>query len=195
MISQKEFDDTIKEFNRLENRGSYYPMFLRMIEKNLKTEAFLFILSTWNFAVFRYAMKEFDLNNFEELVKSLDPLFERFNDQNIRDIKLDDYKGEINEIFDKLAEIKGIQFTGASKLMHLTRSNVFIMWDGYIRKACGLKKGDSNDYYEFLKKMQEEFKHIKNNSDRTLAKTIDEYNYIKYTIPALQKIRDKKKKS
>ena len=94
-------------------------MFLNMIEKGFETEAFLFILSTWNFATFRYAMKEFDLNNFQKTVKELKPYFNKFKDKSIETINLQNYKTETKYIFDTLAKIKGIQFTGASKLMHL----------------------------------------------------------------------------
>ena len=58
MINKEEFNENLKKFDELENRGSYYPMFLNMIKKGFETEAFLFILSTWNFATFRYAMKD-----------------------------------------------------------------------------------------------------------------------------------------
>ncbi len=66
------------------------------------------------------------------------------------------------------------------------------MWDGYIRKAWDFKKGDSEDYFNFLIKMQDEFKHIKKVEEKTLTKCIDEYNYVKFTLPALQKNRNKK---
>ncbi len=53
MMTQEEFDQHLKKFNELEKRGTFYPMFLNMIDKRFETEVFLFILSTWNFAVFR----------------------------------------------------------------------------------------------------------------------------------------------
>ena len=192
MISEEEFEENLKKFDRLENRGSYYPMFLNMIEKGFETEAFLFILSTWNFATFRYAMKDFDLNGFKQVVKGLKPYFEKFNGESIKDINFEPYEKEIKHIFDTLSKIKGIQFTGASKLMHLTIPEVFVMWDAYIRKAWGFKKGDSEDYFNFLKKMQQEFKDFSHKEERTLAKSIDEYNYVKFTLPALEKQRKKK---
>lgn len=167
-------------------------MFLNMIKKGFETEAFLFILSTWNFAVFRYAMKNFDLNNFKEIVKNLKPSFNKFKEHSIKEINLDKYEKEIKYIFNTLSKIKGIQYTGASKLMHLTIPEVFVMWDGYIRKALGFKIGKSEDYFNFLKKMQKEFKEINKGKERTLAKCIDEYNYVKYTLPALEKNRKKK---
>lgn len=192
MVNQEEFNDLLEKFDQLENRGSYYPMFLNMIEKGFETEAFLFILSTWNFATFRYAMKDFDLNSFKEVVMELKPYFNKFKDQSLEKINFDEFEEEILHIFNKLSKIKGIQFTGASKLMHLTVPNVFVMWDAYIRKAYGLKKGDGVDYFNFLKKMQWEFGDINKEKDQTLAKCIDEYNYVKYTLPALEKNRSKK---
>ena len=193
MITQKEFDQYLIEFDKLEKRGTFYPMFLNMIEKGFETEAFLFILSTWNFAAFRYAMKDFDLKNFQKIVNGLKPYFNKFKDKSIETINLDDYKKDITYLFDILSEIKGVQFTGSSKLMHLTIPDVFVMWDGYIRTAGGFKKGNSEDYFNFLKKMQQEFRDIQKRSGRTLAKCIDEYNYVKFTLPALEKNRNKKK--
>ena len=119
MITQEEFNQNLKDFDKLEKRGTFYPMFLNMIEKGFETEAFLFILSTQNFATFRYAMKEFDLNNFQKTVKELKPYFNKFKDKSIETINFQNYKTETKYIFDTLAKIKGIQFTGASKLMHL----------------------------------------------------------------------------
>ncbi|MBU0894568.1 MAG: hypothetical protein KKF48_02940 [Nanoarchaeota archaeon] len=192
MINKNDFEENLKRFDELENRGSYYPMFLNMIEKGFETEAFLFILSTWNFATFRYAMKDFDLKEFKQVVKNLKPYFKKFDGKSIREIDLDFYKKEIKHIFDTLSKIKGIQYTGASKLMHLTIPEVFIMWDAYIRKAWGFKTGDSEDYFNFLKKMRQEFKDFSHKEERTLAKCIDEYNYVKYTLPALENQRKKK---
>ena len=193
MISQEEFNNNLEKFDKLENRGNYYPMFLNLIEKGFETEAFLFILSTWNFATFRYAMKEFDLNNFKEIVKKLKPYFEKFKKESIETINFDNYEKDIKYIFGELSKIKGIQYTGASKLMHLTIPEVFVMWDAYIRKAWGFIKGESEDYFNFLKKMKQEFKDIKKQKEGTFAKCIDEYNYVKFTLPALEKNRNKKK--
>ncbi len=192
MITQNEFNKNLKKFDKLEKRGTFYSMFLNMIDKGFETEAFLFILSTWNFATFRYAMKEFDLNKFQNTVKELKPYFNKFKGKSIETINFKEYEKEVKHIFDNLAKIKGIQFTGASKLMHLTVPNVFVMWDGYIRKAYGFKDGTSHDYFDFLKKMQVEFKHIKRRQGRTLTKSLDEYNYVKFTLPALRKKKIKK---
>jgi len=63
------------------------------------------------------------------------------------------------------------------------------------RQAYGYRKGDADDYFDFLKDMQTKFSDYGVSSDRTLAKVIDEHNYKKFTIPALEKARKKRKKN
>lgn len=41
--------------------------------------------------------------------------------------------------------------------------------------------------------MQKEFQGINKEKERTMAKYIDEYNYVRYTLSALEKQRIKKK--
>lgn len=189
-----------QEFNKLQVftdkkvRWGSYPMFLKLMEKDCEIEAFMFILSTWNFARFRYAMRDFDLETFIKEVKKLAPLFQKIQKEDFKSISFDKYSLEIKQIFNVLANIKGIEKTGASKLMHLKLPGVFVMWDGYIRKAYGYNTGNADEYISFLKKMQKMFSKTKIKSDRTLAKLIDEHNYKKFTMPALAKVREKRQK-
>ena len=84
---------------------------------------------------------------------------------------------------------------------------IFVMWDGYIRgnKAkklyTNLIKGSYNlkrysttseGYFDFLKDMQSKFKHIKLKGEKSLAKAIDEFNYMNITVPL--RILEKEKK-
>jgi hypothetical protein len=59
------------------------------------------------------------------------------------------------------------------------------MWDTFIRNYYGFKKGDAEDYLQFLKKMQNLFANVKTDGNRTLAKLIDEHNYITITMNSL----------
>jgi len=110
-------------------------------------------------------------------------------------MNINEYADDIKHIFKTLAGIKGIEVTGAPKLMHLKLPKVFVMWDRYIRKAYGYKKGDADDYVAFLIDMQQQFADSRVDSSRTLAKLIDEHNYTKFTMPELKKARAKRKKS
>lgn len=182
-------------FTEKEVRWDYYPMFLKLMEKGCEIEAFMFILSTWNFARFRYVMREFDLDAFTDTVKKLNYSFQKIQHEDFKTMNFSKYEDEIKHIFKALAGIKGIEATGAPKLMHLKLPKVFVMWDSYIRKAYGYNKGDAEDYIAFLRDMQKRFADSKVDSSRTLAKLIDEYNYKKFTMPELDKARAKRKKS
>ena len=50
-------------------------------------------------------------------------------------IDLSVYGSHITSIFNALSAIKGVEFTGAPKLMHLKNPGLFVMWDDYIRGA------------------------------------------------------------
>ncbi len=181
----------LKIFSKKELRWDLYPMFLNLMKKGFEIEAMLLMLSTWNFARFRYAVRSFNLDRFRKVVKNLEPLFKKFKNQNFKTIDFEKYEADIKKIFKSLSAIKGIEKTGTPKLMHLKAPRVFVMWDYYIRKYYGFKKGDAEDYVLFLKLMQEKFHNGKTQSGRTLAKLIDEHNYKTITMLAL---RNNKKK-
>ncbi len=188
-IGYEELNEECRKFDELEKRGTFYDMAINLINKGFEIEAFFLILATWNFATFRYAMKEFDINSFRDVIqKSCNPIFSRLKDKELETVNFDEVKDEINELYNTLSSIKGIKYTGASKLMHLKNPNLFIMWDGYIKKHYGFRRGTAEDYINFLKKMQQMFANIKwNHPNKTLAKAIDEYNYVKITLPKLTK--------
>jgi len=164
-------------FSKKELRGDFYPMFLNLMKKELEIEAFLLMLSTWNFARFRYALRSFDLDKFKKLVENLEPFFRRLRKTDLRTINFDKYEKDIKKIFRILSSIRGVEKTGTPKLMHLKAPKTFVMWDLSIRNHYGFKKGDANDYFNFLKLMQNKFRNVSILSDRTLAKLIDEHNY------------------
>lgn len=193
MPTQLDFDKIIKKFNKNEERGDLYPVFIQMINNGYGYEACVFMLSTWNFAAFRYVIRKFNFKDFEKTIKKLIPKFKKFESKKIKNADLFLYEHDIKNIFNILYSIGGVKSTGASKLMHLFAPDFFVMWDGYIRKFYKLRKGDANDYFNFLLKMQSEFAKLKFNSKKiTFAKAIDQYNYVKFTLPGLAKVKRKK---
>jgi len=184
----------LKRFTNREIRWDFYPMFLKLKESDFTIEACLLMLSTWNFACFRFAMKEFNLDHFIQTMKEVELLLKEVKIKSFNTINFDIYKTNIKKSFTKLANIKGIQKTGTSKLMHLIAPKVFVMWDTYIRDYYGFKKGDADDYINFLKLMQSEFPKAKSYQGRTVAKLIDEHNYRTITVPALKVLKSKNKK-
>lgn len=93
------------------------------------------------------------------------------------------------------------RWVAASKLLHMINCKFFVMWDNGIADGYGLKLTENAYAYEFLPRMQEEVNAAitsymqsykcdrssaitelqTENSNRTLAKLADEYNFEKYT--------------
>lgn len=191
-------EDIAKEklvtFTDKDLRWDYYPMFLNLMKKGYEIEAYILILATWNSSRFRFVNNKFDLYAFQDQINKIRPFFDKMKHEDFQTIDFDKYSHEIKCVFKVLSEIKGIESTGASKLMHLKLPKIFVMWDRRIRKEYKYMTGDAGEYIKFLKDMQLTFSDNEIKSERTLAKLIDENNYIKITMPALEKEKRKKKK-
>ena len=108
----------------------------------------------------------------------------------------------IGRIFDKVAKSnakKRNEATGASKTLHMINPELFLMWDASIVKGYG---GHFNflPYTDFLRKMQRLANYAISQVEKkccvsrkkaieslkceghTLAKALDEYNYVKFTM-------------
>ena len=120
-------------------------------------------------------------------------------------------KKHIKKIFNPFGDCgkkNRFESTDASKIIHIILPKLFVMWDNSIRNGMWKdrkwkkpKKFKGEEYVAFLLLMRNEAKDIidryreqkhcppkqaiseieKKGSDYTLAKLIDEYNYIKYT--------------
>ena len=180
-MNQTEFEETIAEFQKIEDaRDQLWDRAKVLIEKGFEVEAYILILATWNFARFRYFMKNFDLREFQEVINRVNPIFKKLENTQFEntDFAKNIVATDIKYIYDQLKKIA--EQTGASKIMALKNSKLFVMWDTEIRKIYKIdNKGAADDYIQFLIKMQEYFKAIKW-IDKTppLAKAIDEYNYV-----------------
>jgi len=211
MITKTEFNETIAKFDILEKRGSFYDMAVELINNNFEIEAYLLFLATWNFANFRYAVKDFDINNFKIKIVTLKPYFDKLKKEEFSSTDFNKYEVEIRKIYSTLSSIEGVKYTGASKIMHLKNRKIFVIWDGYIKGNKSrryydrleivksgkwkIKKYDNNadDYLDFLKDMQFLFRNIEfEDKNKTFAKAIDEFNYVNITLP-IQEIEKQEK--
>lgn len=181
----------LKTFSEKALRRDFYPTFVKMMNAGFETEAYLMMLSIWNFARFRYAVKTFKIDHFEKIIQQVRPLFLKLEREDFGSMDLKKYESEIKTIFRKLSAIKGVEKTGASKMMHLRLPKVFVMWDTFIRNHYKYRKGDADDYLNFLIQMQNNFRDIAVPRGRTLAKVIDEHNYRTFTEPALKNFKKK----
>ncbi len=180
MISQSEFKSTISKFEQLEPaRALFYEMGLNLLKAGFEIEAYLLILATWNFAYFRYILTKFDLDAFKNVILSTSPTFEKLKSEDFQKCNLDEIQNGIKSIYAPFKKLVGQ--TGTSKIMHFKHPQLFVMWDTAIRSKYKIPNSASpGDYIRFLKLMKEQFGHINwNSKQKTLAKAIDEYNFVK----------------
>jgi len=181
IVKQSDFEDKIKKFALMEDaRDDLWERARTLLVKGYEIEAYILILATWNFADFRYFLKNFNLKSFENTIKKLSPIFKKLENKSFQEVDFSDKKirKDIKLVYGEFK--KHVRQTGTSKVIALKNPNLFVMWDTGIRKLYHIdNKGSPDDYIEFLKKMKEEFKDIKwQNKNRPLAKVIDEYNYV-----------------
>lgn len=201
-MNLEDFKASIEKFDKIETlRGEIYWRCLNLIDKNLKLgedqvesrlDAYLLLLSSWNVANFRRFINE-DFNNFKKAITFSEKYFSKFDNKDFENIDFEEHRKYIVAIFNKLSSVKGIMYTGASKIMHLRNPKVFLMWDTKIRRKTWytIKGEDGDAYVDFLKKIQNSFsKSFRDidkmllegkNKNKTITKAIDEYNYITIT--------------
>jgi len=195
MISQKEFEKKCSEFNIIEPRWGVYDRSLNLIANNYRTEGALLLNAVWNIATFRYYSNKFDVASFDDAISKVYPIIQGI-DKKFENADFKKLEPEINKTYTPLSNIGGVDYTGATKIMHLFKPDLFVLWDQYIReKYLGKTKQNSvNDYIMFLEKMQKEFGHLKAPDGKTLPKAIDEYNYVVISVPAVDKAKKDRKK-
>jgi len=206
MITLDELKEKCKEFEKIEGRASFYHLALE-IKEIYPLQASIIILATWNMGRFRFFAS--DSKNLVELKVALDsckPLFNNLKDKDFRTINFDKIANEIKNIYSILSKVKGVEFTGASKIFHLFCPKLIVMWDSYIRDEYKKKKYEKKynirieentpeDFLNFQKLMQKIFGHIDWSDERkTLPKAIDEYNYVMFTLPRIKSHKIKFKK-
>ena len=146
-----------------------------------------------------------DLAKFLKIYKGTFSILKEFERKTIIKVDLSaQVKNHISGIFDRIANCprkRRFESTDASKILHTIIPELFVMWDDKIRKEIVGDAKDGRCYaFEFLPKMQESAKqyldsYIKEKGGNyesailqisemadnyTLAKLIDEYNYVRY---------------
>lgn len=181
MIGQNEFDKYITRFGNPESyRDDLWYRCRKLIQKGYDYEAYSLLLATWNFAHFRYVLTTLNKVEFERTISKTNKIFKLLKGKTFENVNFKTnqvLRKQTQKIFDLLSGI--IKQTGAAKLMALKMPELFIMWDTRIRKMYKINNSTSEHYLEFMIKMQNDFKHLKAKSGNSLAKTIDEYNYVK----------------
>jgi len=160
------------------------------------TDAVGTLLLVWNWAFYRYAPLNFQ--KFQEAVERHYQDLLSFKNRSIETISESD-ENKIKEIFVTFLEATSInvkekqRFTpvGVVKALHLFAPDFFPLWDREIASAyrCSLnyrdKEKQAQAYINFMKKMKEFLEKVKTwklpHDIEANLKSIDEYNYSKYT--------------
>ena len=181
MVTLSELKEKCREFEEIEGKEGFYKL-ASEIKDDHPLQAAVIILATWNWREFSKLKnykdyKEF-LINLKDALNSCKPLFDKLKDKEFRTSNFDELANEIKEIYSKLSKIKGVKYTGASKVFHLLCPNLIVMWDDCIRRMYG-KNTTWQDFLNFQKLMQKIFGHIDwDEKEKTLPKAIDEYNFV-----------------
>ncbi len=174
-----------------EIREEVYRWALDLYKEGHEYESIILLLSTWNFAYFRFILTSFNLKNFKRDLANLEKEdFVFFNKKSFKDIRLDDKKTveRIMRIYNTISN-SGIKQVGATKVMHLLKPDVFVMWDnGIIKHYSKTYKNDkiigkidktAEGYINFMRLMQNLYMDGKFHSldtKFTIPRAIDLYN-------------------
>lgn len=192
-MNEETLRKACKDYQRLEGRASYYDVAVEIADTH-PLQASIIILATWNVGRFRfYASDSKTLIDLRRALKECEPLFEKVKGEDFKTAKFDKIGDVVKRIYSILSKVKGVEYTGASKVIHLLNRDLFVMWDKDTREEYGYYIADGNDYLNFLKDMQKRFENVEwNMPNKTFAKAIDEYNQVTIAIPKRRKRRQKK---
>jgi hypothetical protein len=196
-VDSEDLRKACEEFKNEEGRASFYDVALEIVDDH-PLQAAVIILAVWNTGRFRFMAS--DSQNLVDLKKAIEeckPLLKELDGKVFKTAKFDDIENTVKTIYSKLSHVYGVEYTGASKVMHLMNSDLFVMWDNDTREEYEFYMADETDYFDFLKKMQDKFKDIEwNVPDKTFAKAIDEWNQVNISIPKRkERLRGKKKRT
>jgi len=180
---------------QLEPRGGFYDFARIFTGRESITDNIagaLILTATWNSGRFRFANKSTILDELGRALIYSRPILEKLENERIETADINNIRKDIREIYSRLSEIIGVEYTGASKILSLNNTNLFVMWDDYIRKEYGFGKS-ADEYVRFLGECQQASKDIKLQDSISIAKAIDEYNYMNISYPAVQKEKQKEK--
>ncbi len=169
-----------------EGRYKFFEMARKLLCKDYKTEGRLLLLYGWNSAWLAKRSGEFNLDRFVKTFEKCKTHFDELQGESLQKIVLEDHKKDIKDIYDTLSSVDDIKHTGATKLMALENPELFVMWDKGIREEvyCIKDEATGEKYFRFLETVKEKAKNViwipQKFDNITLAKAIDEFNYMKF---------------
>jgi len=197
ILTKEEFYKGIEEFEKHEKRDAMYKVATFLVsyfwgKPSDMADGLGVLLLTWNQAFYRYGI--FDFDKLEKCIADNLQKLESFRRRYISSL-LDSDENDIKALFNdflKALQINSGKMHGrkspvaAAKALHLLAPNFFPLWDDKIARAygCYYNNNPAEKYISFckiMKEMAEKVKNYINDSERSILKLIDEYNYSKYT--------------
>jgi len=172
-----------EEYERLYGGAAFYDIALEIAD-TYPLQASIIILATWNTGRFRYLMANNaqNLASLRTVIKECKSLFEKVKNKEFQTTNFDEIGDCVKRIYLKLSKVNGVEYTGASKIMHLLNPQLFLIWDTAMRKHYGYYHANGNEYLKYHKRVQKDVQSVKWHSHaKTLLKAIDEYHYITIT--------------
>jgi hypothetical protein len=198
-ITLEDLSEAGAEFEKVEARGGFYDLARGLVGKGDALEGCILLLATWNAA--RFSKVHFEIDALRNALTDLRDDFSALAGYDIQTVDLGFHRGRIEAMFNRLAAIKGVEYTGASKLLHLMLPELFVPWDAYIRggtderfysglpcvisgKWCLVRYEQIGcGYVDFLLDMQSRVRDLAYaKCSKTLPKNLDEWNYVRVTI-------------
>ncbi len=196
--NRDEFLQGCNEFEKHDKRDSMYKVATFLIlhfwgKPPEMADGLGVLLLTWNQAFYRYGSFSFD--KIERCITSVLPKITSYKNReifNLSDADRNDIIG-IFKVFLESLQIDAGKMQGkkspvaVAKALHLLAPNFFPLWDNKIARAygCYYNKNPAEKYFSFClitKTVAYVVRdYINRNSDKTVIKLIDEYNYSKYT--------------
>jgi len=197
--SCNEFRKGCKEYVKYEKRDAMYRVATFLVshfwnKHSGMTDGLGVLLLTWNQGFYRYG--PFDFDKLEKCIKDNFKDIAAFRRKDISSLTESD-RNTITKLFCELLNAleicsgkgKGRKSpVSVSKTLHLLAPKFFPLWDYNIAKAYGYYyyKNSEEKYFAFSKIVQNMSSKLKNcdyvkNSNRSILKLIDEYNYSKHT--------------
>ena len=181
-----------EEFEANEPRDLFYRAATELVDLALRrassltlAEALAVLLQTWNRAYYQY--RPFDNAHFvsiERLLSAHHATLMGYRNRAIADVGAGE-RASITRLFQAFEKV--LRPVGAAKALHLLAPHVFPLWDRAIAEAYGLALGQAGSngerYWRFILIAQRQCADLMRADPgcRSPLKSIDEYNYCRYT--------------
>jgi hypothetical protein len=188
------FKEKVKEFNETERDDIFYYVAYNFVKNKDKNKAILSILLSWNFRAYLRGGRR-NLNS-KQLNEEISDLLNKYSGkiEDLKSLMKIEFNNEnedfIKELYSHLINRKVFgSHTGVSKLLHIIKPDLFLMWDIAIRNRYRKKyphiSFSCQGYIEFLKETQKMAKRLFEAKGNQRLKELNKYNNYEYklTIP------------